>query len=589
MRSSPFVAALALVTACAPTPAPPAPTTSALPAAGERPVVEPPRTMGSPSEALRPFDLVISGGRVVDGTGAAWYRADVGIRDDRIEAIVPPGMLAGYPVERLIDAEGLVVAPGFIDIQSQSRWSFVGDGDGRVPSKVMMGVTTEILGEGVSNAPASPEMLEAAGAEAGRTVFARFSDWLGAMEQHGASVNFGSFIGASTLRRIGMGERMGDARGGAIKAMQGAVRQAMEDGAFGIASALIYPPGGFAGTDELVALNEVAAPYGGVYATHMRSEADRLLEAMDEAIEIGVRAGVPVEIFHLKAAGRRNWDKAASAVQKIDSARAAGVDVQANMYPYSAGATGLTACFPPWASADGMLLQNLSSDEARARIRREIEADDGAWENLCTLSGADGTLLLGLSLPEHRPFVGRFLSDIAEEMGTDWIDAAMDLVLAERANPGTIFFMMSEENVAMQMRPPWMKFGTDAGGADPQTAAGPVHPRAYGTYARILGRYVREEGVLTLEEAVRRMTSAVAARLSIRDRGVLAPGALADVVVFDASTIMDEATYEEPHRFARGVRHVFVNGVPVVLDGRHTGFLPGRAVRGPGWIGYHPR
>jgi dihydroorotase/N-acyl-D-amino-acid deacylase len=560
-------------------------------AEAEGPVAAPPPLPAdpSPSADLRPFDLVISGGRVVDGTGAAWYRADVGIRGDRIEAIVPPGMLAGYPVDRRIDAEGSVVAPGFIDIQSQSRWSFVGEGDGRVLSKVMMGVTTEILGEGVTNAPASPEMLEAAGGEAGRTVFARFSEWLAAMEQHGASVNFGSFIGASTLRRIGMGERMGDARGGAIKAMQGAVRQAMEDGAFGIASALIYPPGGFAGTDELVALNEVAAPYGGVYATHMRSEADRLLEAMDEAIEIGVRADVPVEIFHLKAAGRRNWDKVALAVHKIDSARAGGVDVQANMYPYTAGATGLTACFPPWASADGMLLQNLASEEARARIRREIEADDGEWENLCTLSGPDGTLVLGLSLPRHRPFVGRYLSDIAEEMGTDWIEAAMDLVLAERANPGTIFFMMSEENVVAQMRPAWMKFGTDAGGEDPETATGPVHPRAYGTYALILGRYVREEGVLTLEEAVRRMTSAVAARLSIRDRGVLAPGAFADVVVFDAATIRDEATYEQPHRFSTGVRHVLVNGIPVVLQGAHTGALPGRAVRGPGWIGYHPR
>ncbi len=588
MRATSLMAALVLATACGPTPVPPA----APPPAAEPPatqVTPTPRAAPPPSEAPQAFDVVIAGGRVVDGTGAAWYRADVGIRGDRIAAIVPPGMLAGYPVGRHVDANGMIVAPGFIDIQSQSRWSFVGDGDGRVASKVMMGVTTEIVGEGVSSAPASPEMLEAAGPEAGRTVFARFSEWLTAMEQHGASANFGSFIGASTLRRIGMGERMGDARGGAIKAMQGAVRQAMEDGAFGIASALIYPPGGFAGTDELVALNEVAAPYGGVYATHMRSEADRLLEAMDEAIEIGVRAGVPVEIFHLKAAGRRNWDKAALAVQKIDSARAAGVDVQANMYPYTAGATGLTACFPPWASADGMLLGNLGSDEARARMRSEIEADDGDWENLCTLSGPDGTMLLGLSLPEHRPFVGRFLSDIAEEMGTDWIEAAMNLVLAERANPATIFFMMSEENVAAQMAPHWMKFGTDAGGAHPETAQGPVHPRAYGTYARILGRYVREQAVLPLEEAVRRMTSAVATRLSIRDRGLLTPGAFADVVVFDDATILDEATYEDPHRFATGVHHVWVNGVAVVSEGAHTGALPGRAVRGPGWIGFHPR
>ena len=536
-----------------------------------------------------PFDVVIEGGRIVDGTGNAWYYADVGIRDDRIEAIVPPGMLAAHTAETRLDADGMVVAPGFIDIQSHSRSSFLGDGDGRVVSKVTMGVTTEIMGEGTTNAPASPEMLEAAGDAVGRTQFERFGEWMDAMEAHGASVNFGSFVGASTLRRLGMGAAMGDARGGEIKAMQAAVRQSMEDGAFGIASALIYPPGNFAATDELVALNEAAAPYGGVYITHMRSEADRLLEAIDEAIEIGVRAGVPVEIYHLKAAGRRNWAKSAAAVQKIDSARAVGIDVQANMYPYTAGSTGLAACFPPWASADGLLFENLASDEARSRIRSEIEADDGGWENLCTLSTAEGTLLLGLSRPEHRPFVGRFLSDVAEELGVDWIDAAMDLVLAERSDIGTVFFMMSEENVAAQMRAPWMKFGTDAGGADPDRASGPVHPRAYGTFARILGRYVREDGVIPLEEAIRKMTSAVAIRLGIRDRGLLAEGYLADVVVFDPDTVIDHATYEDPHRVSTGVEHVFVNGVPVLLDGRHTGAMPGRGVRGPGWIGHHPR
>jgi N-acyl-D-amino-acid deacylase len=550
----------------------------------------PPRDPSPPAPAaLPPFDVVIEGGRIVDGTGNAWYYGDVGIREDRIEAVVPPGMLAGHAAETRIDAGGLVVAPGFIDIQSHSRSSFLGDGDGRVVSKVTMGVTTEIMGEGTTNAPASPEMLEAAGNAVGRTQFERFDEWVAAMEAHGASVNFGSFVGASTLRRLGMGAAMGDARGGEIKAMQAAVRQSMEDGAFGVASALIYPPGNFAGTDELVALNEAAAPYGGVYITHMRSEADRLLEAIDEAIEIGVRAGVPVEIYHLKAAGRRNWEKSAQAVQKIDSARAAGIDVQANMYPYTAGSTGLAACFPPWASADGLLFENLASDEARSRIRSEVEADDGDWENLCTLSTAEGTLLLGLSRPEHRPFVGRFLSDVADELGVDWIDAAMDLVLAERSDIGTVFFMMSEENVATQMRAPWMKFGTDAGGADPGRATGPVHPRAYGTFARILGRYVREDGVIPLEEAVRKMTSAVAVRLGIGDRGLLAERYLADIVVFDPDTVIDHATYEEPHQLSTGVEHVFVNGVPVLLDGRHTGAMPGRAVRGPGWVGHHPR
>jgi dihydroorotase/N-acyl-D-amino-acid deacylase len=256
------------------------------------------------------------------------------------------------------------------------------------------------------------------------------------------------------------------------------------------------------------------------------------------------------------------------------------------MYPYTAGATGLTACFPPWAEADGGLLRNLASPEGRARIRNDILADTGEWENLCTLSTAEGTLLLGLSLPAHRRFVGRYLADVASELGVDWIDAAMDLVLAERGDVATVFFMMSEENVALQMRAPWMKFGTDAGGFAPEDAREPVHPRAYGTYARILGRYVREEGVLSLEEAVRKMSAAVATRLGIRDRGVLAPGYFADVVVFDPETITDHATYEDPHRLSTGVRDVFVNGVAVVQEGRHTGAQPGKGIRGPGWIGW---
>lgn len=545
---------------------------------------EPPSpTVGPAAERPEPFDVIIQGGRVVDGTGNAWFYGDVGIRGERIAAVVPAGMLASHEADTRLDAQGMIVAPGFIDIQSHSRGSFLPGGDGRVVSKVTMGVTTEIMGEGTTNAPSTPAMLSAAGREAGRTQFATFGEWLAAMEHQGAGVNFGSFIGASTVRVVGMDRGMGAAGADEIEAMRIAVRRSMEDGAFGIASALIYPPGNFASTDELVAINEAAAPYGGIYITHLRSEADRLLEAIDEAIEIGTRAGVPVEIYHLKAAGQRNWEKAAAAVAKIDSARAAGVDVQANMYPYTAGSTGLAACFPPWASADGLLFRNLESAEARARIRAEVEADSGEWENLCTLSTPEGTLLLGLARPEHRRFVGQYLSDVAEELGRDWIDAAMDLVLAERADIGTVFFMMSEENVAMQMRAPWMKFGTDAGGRDPLTAADPVHPRAYGTFARILGRYVRQEGVLELEDAVRKMSSAVATRLGIRDRGMLTPGYFADLVVFDANGVIDHASYEDPHRVSTGVEHVLVNGVPVVLDARITGALPGRAVRGPGW------
>jgi dihydroorotase/N-acyl-D-amino-acid deacylase len=530
-----------------------------------------------------PYDVVIEGGWIVDGTGNAAFPGDVAIRGDVIVRIAPPGMLSGARARRRIDASGRVVAPGFIDIQSHSRSSLLGDGDGRVVSKVTMGVTTEIMGESTTNAPVGGAYADQ------RTSFAgprAFDDWLSAMGEHGASVNYGSFVGATTIRLLGKGSTMGPATQAELAVMQDGVRNAMEDGAFGIGSALIYPPGNFASTDELVAINSVAAPFGGVYITHLRSEGDQFLEAIDEAIEIGTRAGVPIEIYHLKAGGGRNWHKAAQAVAKIDSARVAGVDVQANMYPYTAGGTGLTACFPPWASADGMLFDNLADPDARGRMREEIERPTSDWENLCGLSSAENVLLLGLNREANRRYIGMRLSEVAQEFGQDWIETAFDLVLDERQRIGTIFFLMSEENVAMQIAQPWMKFGTDAGGIDPETATGRSHPRAYGTFTRILGRYVREEGVLSLEEAVRKMSSAVATRLHIRNRGLLKEGFYADVVVFDPRTVADRATYEEPHQVSVGVDYVLVNGELVLDTGIHTGALPGRAVRGPGWTGW---
>jgi N-acyl-D-amino-acid deacylase len=539
--------------------------------------------VAAPSSPPEGYDIVIEGGRIVDGTGNAWYPGDLAIRGDRIVAITPPGMLAQRTAGQRIDASGKVVAPGFVDIQSHSRSSFLGSGDGRVVSKVTMGVTTEIMGESTTNAPASPEMLLAAGSAAGVTQFATFAEWMDAMVEHGASVNFGSFVGATTIRMLGMGESMGEAGSPERRVMQRAVREAMEDGAFGVASALIYPPGNFATASELISINAAAARYGGVYITHLRSEADNLLEAIDEAIEIGTEARVPVEIYHLKAGGRRNWHKAALAVAKIDSARAAGVDIQANMYPYTAGSTGLTACFPPWASADGLLFENLADHETRARIRAEVLEPTSEWENLCELATPEGTLILGLRRAENRPYAGRYLADIADQMGKDWIDAAFELVLSERQRVGTIYFMMSEDNVAMQIGQPWIKFGTDAGGIDPESATQLAHPRAYGTFTRVLGKYVRESEATTLEEAVRKMSSAVTTRLHIRERGLLAEGYYADVVVFDPRTVGDRATYEEPHQLSAGVEHVLVNGVAVISDGVHTGAMPGRPVRGPGW------
>jgi dihydroorotase/N-acyl-D-amino-acid deacylase len=541
-------------------------------------------TPARPAEQEGPYDVVIEGGRIVDGTGNAWYPGDVGIRGDRVARITPPGGLADAPAQRRVDATGMVVAPGFIDIQSHSRNAFLGNGDGRVVSKVTMGVTTEIMGESTTNAPVGEAYAEAGRSFAGPRAF---DEWIGAMEDHGASVNFGSFVGATTIRLLGKGNAMGAANETQLEVMRAGVRNAMEDGAFGIGSALIYPPGNFASTEELIRINEAAAPYGGVYITHMRSEADRFLEAIDEAIEIGVAAGVPVEIYHLKAAGVRNWHKAAEAVAKIDSARAAGVDVQAKMYPYTAGGTGLTACFPPWASADGKLFDNLADPDMRAELRQEIEQQTQDWENLCELSRPENVMVLGFNKPENRRFSGMRLTEVAEELGKDWIETAFDLVLDERQRIGTIFFMMSEENVAMQIGVSWIKFGTDAGGSDPETARGLSHPRGYGTFTRILGKYVREEGATTLEEAVRKMSSAVATRLHIRDRGLLREGFFADVVVFDPETVGDRATYERPHQVSVGMEYVLVNGVMVVDGARHTDALPGQPVRGPGWTGWN--
>jgi dihydroorotase/N-acyl-D-amino-acid deacylase len=356
----------------------------------------------------------------------------------------------------------------------------------------------------------------------------------------------------------------------------------MEDGAFGIGSALIYPPGNYATTDELVEMAKAMSPYGGIYITHMRSEADQLLEAIDEAITIGSKGGVPVEIYHLKAAGTKNWVKGPRAIAKIDSARLAGVDVQANMYPYVAGGTGLSACTPPWASENGKLIDNLQNPETRSKIKAEMQSTQTEWENLCQLAGPQGVLVLGLNKPENKQYAGKRLSEIATMRTEPWDDAAMDLLISERQRIGTVYFLMSEDNVKLNLAQPWMKFGTDAGGVDPDSARGLTHPRAYGTFPKILGHYVRDEKVMPLEDAVRKATSAVATRLSIPDRGLLREGFFADIAVFDPAKIIDHSTFEQPHALSDGVRYVFVNGALVVRDGRHTGAKPGRVLRGPG-------
>ena len=556
---------------------------------------------GSASDrpATGPYDVVISGGRIVDGTGNPWFTGDVAIRGGRIARIAPAGMLRAAAAAKRVDASGLVVAPGFIDIQGQSVFQLTA-GDGRLVFNVTQAATTEIMGEGASPAPvndsiakAIPAMLGPVGDSTTLRTFLGFTGtdgfdkWLQAMEKHGASVNVGSFLGATTVRVYAKSFTKGAPSPAELDTMRSVTRNAMLDGAFGVASALIYPPGNFAGTEELVEMAKVMSPLGGVYITHMRSEADGYLEAIDEAMRIGREGGVPVEIYHLKAGGVRNWPKGKLAVAKIDSARAAGQDVAADMYPYIAGGTSLSACTPPWASEGDSLLGRLKNPAERARIVAEMKQSKTSWENLCALATPVGVMVVGFEQPElERKYEGKRVAEIAADMRKDWANTVVDLLIATDAKVGMIVFMMSESNVEMQLQQPWMKIGTDADGWDPDSAKSVLHPRTYGTYPRILGHYVRERKLLPLEEAVRKMTSAVANRLSIRDRGQLREGFFADVVVFDPATVIDRATFTEPHRLSLGVRHVFVNGTQVLADGIHTGAKPGRVVRGPGWRGW---
>ncbi len=544
-----------------------------------------------------PYDIVIANGHVIDGTGNAWFAADVGIRGDRIARLAPAGMLANDSATTRIDATGRVVSPGFIDIQGQSALQFT-TGDGRVVGKVSQGITTEILGEGSTPAPLNAAMLAMLGSQsrthddsvqvAAFSTFTgehAFATWLAAMEKHGTSANVGSFLGAGTIRIYAKGYTEGTPTAAELDTMRMVTRNAMRDGAFGVASALIYPPSNFAQTPELVEIAKAMSPFGGVYITHMRSEADQYLEAIDEAMRIGRDGGVPVEIYHLKAGGVRNWPKAVMAVKKIDSARVAGQDVAADMYPYVAGGTSLAACTPPWATEGDKLLDRLRDPATRVRIIAEMKAARNTWENLCALATPAGIMTVGYEKPELKQYEGKRIAEIALSMKKDWASTIVDLLLATDARVGMLVFMMSEPNVEMQMRQPWMKFGTDADGSDPDSAKGLTHPRAYGTYPRILGHYVRERGVLSLEEAVRKMTSAVANRLSIRDRGQLREGFFADVVVFDPTTVIDKATFTVPHQISVGIETVIVNGVQVWAGGKHTGAKPGRLVRGPGWTG----
>lgn len=528
----------------------------------------------------------------MDGTGNPWFYGDVGILGDRIVRVAPRGVLTNARARERVDARGLVVAPGFIDLQSHSWDDLLWD-DGHVVSKVTQGVTTEILGEATTPAPSNQQAAENYGVDLSDTTIAArlqrtfagprgFDAWLTAMERHSNSVNVGSFLGAATVRAYAKGQTPGPATSAELDTMRAVVRNAMEDGAFGIATALEYPPGSYAAAEELAVIAHAMSPYQGSYITHIRSEGSQLLESLEEALYVGRHASVPVVIYHLKASSRPNWPKAALAVAKIDSARRAGQDVTATMYPYAASGNALSACIPDWAFADGKLLTNLADSLTRARVVSEmLNEDDG---DPCVIDGPQAMMVTGLDRPELKKFEGLLLNQIADSLGKGWPDALIDLVLLEENRVGKINFRMLEANVAMQLAQPWVVIGSDAGGRNPATDSGLVHPRAYGTFPRILGKYVRDEGVLRLEDAVRKMTSASAQILKLTDRGLLREGNYADIVIFDPATIADRATYVQPHQLSVGVNDVWVNGVRVLRDGAHTGATPGRAVRGPGWI-----
>jgi N-acyl-D-amino-acid deacylase len=544
-------------------------------------------------------DVLITGGRIVDGTGNAWFYGDVALSGDRIERITPPGAIDPETANTVLDATGHVVAPGFIDIQSHSIIPFLIDG--RSLSKVTQGITTEIMGEFWTPAPFGGKIRDPFGialvhrladdeaARWGEVVreWARFGDWLAFLEDRGVSVNVGSFLGGGTVREYAMGEAMGEPSEDELGEMRRITAEAMEDGAFGVATALIYPPNAYSSTHELTEVMKVVAAYNGVHITHMRSESEKILDGLAETLQIATDSRVRTEIYHLKASGKVSWPFMPEVIDRITKARAQGMDVAADMYPYEASGTGLSSSVPHWAAADGKLFDNLRDPETRQRMLDDMRGVAGG-EGGAHRTGPDGTLLAEFRNPElAKRFQCKTLDVVADELGMEWNDALLWLLNEDQSAIFTMFFGMSTENIELQVKQPWIKWGTDAGGVDPawQAERGLVHPRAYGTYPRILGRFVRENGWITLEDAVRKGTSAVADRLDLRDRGLLRDGMKADVIVFDPDTIIDHSEYTDPHHLSTGVRDVFVNGTAVLRDGAHTGELPGQRVNGPGYRG----
>jgi N-acyl-D-amino-acid deacylase len=536
------------------------------------------------------YSLLIRGGTIYDGSGDAAYVGDVAIKGDKIVYVGPhaPGRGA-----RTIDATGKAVSPGFINMLSWANESLIADGRGL--SDTVQGVTLEVMGEGNSMGPLTPEMKRLEVKRQGDIKYpirwTTLGQYLEYLQRKGITPNVASFVGATTVRVHELGEKDIDPTPAQLTRMRALVRQAMKEGALGVGSSLIYAPASYAETPELIALTSEAGNCGGMYISHMRSEANKLIEAIDELIEISRQSGAPAEIYHFKQGGRENWAKLDEAIARIEAARAKGQRITADMYTYTAGATGLDAAMPPWVQSGGLeqWIKRMKDPATRARLAEEMRTPSKEWENLMLLAGSpDKVLLIAFKNPKLKPLTGKTLAEVARMRGKSPEETAMDLVIEDGSRVGTVYFLMSEDNVRRQAGLPWMSFGSDEASQAPEGVflKSSSHPRAYGNFARFLGKYVRDEKAATLPDAIRRLTSLPATNLSIRQRGSLKPGYYADVVVFDPSAIQDHATFEKPQQLPTGVRDVFVNGVQVLRNGKHTGAKPGRFVRGPGWTGW---
>jgi N-acyl-D-amino-acid deacylase len=547
-------------------------------------------SLGAAPAPKSAYDYVIRGGEILDGSGGKAFTGDVAVKGDRIAYVGPraPGRAAHE-----IDARGKAVAPGFINMLSHSEDSLIADGRGQ--SELRQGVTLEVMGEGGSIGPLTPKMQRLEEQRERDIKFpvtwSTLDQGLEAMARRGIALNVASFVGAATVRVNVLGEDDVQPTPAQLAQMRGLVRKAMQDGAMGVGSALIYAPGTFARTDELAALTSEAGRCGGIYISHMRSEGDRLLEATDELIEISRRSGAPAEIFHMKASGRDNWGKEDALIARVEAARAKGQRITADMYTYPAGSTGFDAAMPTWVQAGGVetWIARLKDPGTRAKVLAEMhDAHPKDWENIFAQAGPEGTLLVGFKNPALKPLTGKTLAEVARQRGTSPEDTIIDLVIADGSRVQVVYFLMSEANVARQVKLPWMSFGSDASAQAPEGVflLSSTHPRAYGNFVRVLGKYSRDEKLISLPEAVRRLAALPAHNLGLHDRGMLKAGYFADVVVFDPKTVADHATFVKPQQYATGVSDVLVNGQPVLQAGEPTGAPAGRVVRGRGWSGW---